>query len=283
MSRLPSLVVLVAVTVGFGLGAPAGAWPALSTAGPDAPAPGTERLLDTAAPGLPAGFATIGVMRWTMQPSPRPLVVPPHDGPRFVLVESGALVAAEQGKETPLAAGELFVPAAAEGEVALRVRGNEEAVVVVVGFQGPDVALCFWTQDPLVHALQVLIYTPADRLPGRSGRLLLERVTLPPGGRLPPYPANPYWWTGVEAGTLGLTLEGQVPFLWEAGRERLLGPGQPWPQVPGPTANPLIPAGTRMLVRNAGDGPLVLYRLTLAPGAGEAPPPTSPPGASPLS
>jgi hypothetical protein len=283
MSRLSSLAMLIALTLGCGVSAPVAAWPTVSTMGPSTSIVRMERLLETTMPTLPTGFATIGVMRWTLRPSPRPLIVPPHDGPRFVLVEAGTLVAIEPGRQTPLTAGELFAPAGAEGEVALHVRGEEEAIVVVVGFQGPDVTWCFWTENPLVHSLQVLLYTPADRLPGGSGRLLLERVTLPPGSRLPPYPANPYQWTSVGAGTLGLTLQGQMPFLWEAGRERRLGPGQSWPQIPTPIANPLMPSGTWMQVRNRGNGPLVLNRLTLAPSVGAVLPAASRGGGSPRS
>ena len=282
MSRLSFLVMLIAITLGCSVSAPVAAWPIVSTTGLSTSIVRTERVLETTMPTIPTGFATIGVMRWTLRPSPRPLVVPPHHGPRFVLVEAGTLVAMEPGRQTPLTAGELFAPADADGDVALHVRGDEEDSVVVVGIQGPDVALCFWNQDPLVHTQQVLIYTPADRLPGGSGRLLLERVTLLPGSRLPPYAANPYQWTSVGAGTLGLTLEGQMPFLWEAGRERRLGPGQPWPQIPSPIANPLMPSGTWLQVRNLGDGPLVLNRLTLAPSAETVLPAASPVGVSPL-
>jgi hypothetical protein len=282
MARRSSLVILIAITLALGLSGPVFARSAVSMEVPNAPAPSRERLLEAALPAIPAGFATVGVMRWTLQPSPRPFIVPPQDGPRLVLVEAGALVASELGKETRLAVGDLFVPTDVEGEVALHVHGDEEAIVVIVGFQGPDVTWCFSTQDPLAHTLQVLIYTPANRLPGGSGRLLLEQVTLPPGGRLAPYPASPYRWTSVGVGTLGLTLEGQMPFLWEAGQERRLGPGQPWPQIPEPIANPLMPSGTWLQMRNVGARPLVLYQLTLAPSTGEGLSADSPRVGSPL-
>jgi hypothetical protein len=106
-----------------------------------------------------------------------------------------------------------------------------------------------------------LISTSAEALPGGSARLLLERLTLPPGSALPPQEASPFTWTELGEGALGLTLEGeQLPFRWKSGAERTFRHGQ---------YLPALQPGTRMTFRNAGDTPLVLYRLTLTPsGAG---------------
>jgi hypothetical protein len=85
----------------------------------------------------------------------------------------------------------------------------------------------------------------------------LERLTLPLGSALPPQEASPFTWTEVGEGALGLTLEGeQLPFRWKSGAERTFRHGQ---------YLPALQPDTRMTFRNAGDTPLVLYRLTLTP------------------
>jgi hypothetical protein len=187
----------------------------------------------------------------------------------LVVVASGEITATQNGVETQLAAGELFGPADQDRGLSLRVNGPEEAIALVVSLQGPSGSVCFWARDPLVH-MDVLIQGPAGALPGGSSRLILERLTLPLGSTLPPYQASPQVWTGVESGVLGLTLAGQTPFLWESGQERAIRPGQPWPQIPYSPENPLIIGGTEMKLRNAGDDPLVLYRLMLVPGTGDS-------------
>jgi hypothetical protein len=68
-------------------------------------------------------------------------------------------------------------------------------------------------------------------------------------------------WTEVGAGALGLTLEGEhLPFRWKSGTERTFRPGQ---------SLPTLQPGTQMTLRNAGDDPLVLYRLTITPRGAE--------------
>lgn len=79
-----------------------------------------------------------------------------------------------------------------------------------------------------------------------------------------------------------MLLEGQMPFLWEPGQERTFYRGQAWPQRPDPLINPLMSGGTQMTLRNAGDDPLVLYRLTLTASAGQIAPADSSRRASPL-
>jgi hypothetical protein len=99
-------------------------------------------------------------------------------------------------------------------------------------------------------------------LPGGSGRLVAERLTLPTGSALPPYEATPFDWIELAAGTLGLTLEGDnLPEGWTGGEEQAVPAGSLW--------KTRIAAGTRVTLRNAGDEPLVLYRMTLTPDSTE--------------
>ena len=119
-----------------------------------------------------------------------------------------------------------------------------------------------WDVDPIAHTEDRIISTAIDASPGGSAHLVLERLTLPPGGALPVQEASPFVWVGVQDGALGLTLEGErLPFRWKSGAERTFRPGQYLPP---------LPPGTRMTPRNAGDTPLVLYRLTVIPREAQA-------------
>lgn len=82
-------------------------------------------------------------------------------------------------------------------------------------------------------------------------------------------------WVGTGEGRIGVTLEGErLPFRWDPGEEREFAAGQ---------FLPFIAPGTEMTLRNAGDGPLVLYRLTLAPDAAAAGAAGTPLGGTPAS
>ncbi len=284
MSRASTLtIVVVIVAMCFVVSTPSHARSAAVPALPSDAELRTETLLDATIDALPPGFSTAGVQRWALRPSPQPLVVPLHEGRLFILVESGKLTATQSGVETLLLAGEVFAPASQDHDIALRVSGGEDAIVFVVSLSQRYVdPICYETRDPQIHTSNVLIQSPAGTLPNTFGRLVLERLTLPLGGTQPPQEANPLVWTGVGSGLLGLTLAGQMPFLWEPGQERTIHPGQPWPQIPGPTANPLTSNGTEMALRNVGKDPLVLYRLTLMPRIGGVAAPTDPLSGPPL-
>ena len=91
-----------------------------------------------------------------------------------------------------------------------------------------------------------------------SGRVTLERLILPPGTAMAPFAKTQFDWIGVASGRVGVTLEGErLPFRWDPGEERAFGLFQ---------TLPVIQPGTEMTLRNAGDEPLVLYRLTITPG-----------------
>ncbi|MBA2597712.1 MAG: hypothetical protein H0V00_13900 [Chloroflexia bacterium] len=229
----------------------------------------TETLLDAPAT-LPAGPATFDLTHWTLRPDSPPLRVAARnslgarrEGPIFIVVESGNIVITEAGTEHRLAAGEVYAATDPDQEVAVAADGPEHATAFVVPVLS-DSALPI-SYDPKAHVEEFFWSFELDAVAGGAGRLVLERLTLAPSSALPWEEANPLVWTGVRAGTLGLTLEGdQLAVGWTAGQEQhIQGPG-PLPSA-GARPLPSLPAGTRILLRNAGDEPLVLYRLTLTP------------------
>jgi hypothetical protein len=221
-----------------------------------------ETLLVNSMDALPIGHGIVGVHQWTLRPGPMALTLPAFRGPAIVFVESGKLTATAAGTETPISAGDTFAPA--DQEVALRLAGSEDATLFVVYVvpsliesPGSEKEILFWRHDPVTQHPEFLISSANEALPGGSGRLVLERMTLPPGSALPPEEAHPFVWTEVGKGALGLTLEGEhLPFRWVSGDERTFRQAQ---------RLPVVPVGTRMTLRNVDDVPLILYRLTLTP------------------
>jgi hypothetical protein len=228
----------------------------------------TETLFTFGIDDLPTGRGGGGVIHWTLEPGPQPLVLPAQAGPRFLAVESGEVTATEAGVEHPLAHGDVYVSADPGQELVVSVAGSEPASV----FQGalstaPQAA----SWDDQAHAFTMLMKAHSPSLPGGSGRLVIERLTVPPGSALPPFETRPLVWTDVGAGLAGATLEGgDLPAAWKAGKERLSGPGT--------LTLVAVPDGTRILLRNAGTDPLVLYRMTLIPETGSGVSATPPSG-----
>jgi hypothetical protein len=229
---------------------------------PGITAPATETLLDTTTEVLPTGHVIIAVDRWRLQPSATALTLPPLGGMVILTVTSGELSATTDGTEHPLAVGDTVT--AGDEEVAFRVVGSDEATMFVVyAVAGFTDTAGFWGTDPIAHRVDFLISTSTDALPGGAARVVLERVTAPPGSALPPQDVTPLVWTEIGEGAVGMTLEGEeLPFRWKSGAERIFRHGQ---------YLPVLQPGTRMTLRNAEDAPLVLYRLTLMPTAAEAP------------
>jgi hypothetical protein len=224
-------------------------------------APTTEMLLDTTTDVLPTGHAIIAVDRWRLQPSATPLTLPPLGGMVILTVTSGELTATTGGTDHSLSVGDTFTPG--DEEVAFRVSGSDEATMFAVyafsGFEDTG----FWGTDPIAHRVDFLISTSADALPGGSARVVLERLTLPPGSALPPQEVTPFVWTEIGEGAVGMTLEGEkLPFRWKSGAERTFRHGQ---------YLPVLQPGIRMTLRNAEDDPLLLYRLTIVPMGSSTP------------
>jgi hypothetical protein len=228
--------------------------------------PRTETLLDVTVDGLPTGSATVAVERWTVRPDPRALSVPATDGLVFIVLESGAVTASEAGTERRLVVREPFTPAGRDHQVNLRTSGPEDAVVWVISLDGGRDESIPHDRGP--HTLTRFVSYATEALPGGWGRLVLERLTLPPGSALPPFEVSALMWMGIGEGTAAVILEGRTPVWWEPGRGRVVRAGQPWPYIPTPMANPLMAGGTQMTLRNASAAStLVLYRLTLTPKA----------------
>jgi hypothetical protein len=218
-----------------------------------------ETLLDTTIDELPTGHAVVAVDRWTLTSGSAAMTVAPHEGAVIITVESGEIIATAAETEHQLAAGDTFAPA--NQEVSLRASGAEDVTAFIVylvsGFMDTELG----HSDPVAHAVDYLISTSADALPGGSARVVLERLSLPRGSALPPQEASPLVWTEIGEGAVGLTLEGeQLPFRWKSGAERTFRGGQ---------YLPVVQPGTRMTLRNAEDRPLVLYRLTITPSGTE--------------
>jgi hypothetical protein len=86
-----------------------------------------------------------------------------------------------------------------------------------------------------------------------------HRLMLLARSDLPLLTTSPWVWFEVGEGTLGLTLEGdELPVGWTPKEEQMV-------LVGSLTLSTPIEAGTHMTLRNAGDEPLVFYRMTLAP------------------
>jgi hypothetical protein len=221
----------------------------------------TETLLDVVADGLPAGQEMIAVDRWRLSPSASEAVLPAHEGAVQLLVDSGEVTVSLDGIERRLEPGEALD--VANREFGFRASGPGKAVAYVVyatprfpGFGGNRQ----WVSgDPLVHSHDKVLTGSVDNFGGGSAQLVLERIRVASGGALPPQHASPLVWIQVGSGELGLTLEGdRLPYGWKPGTERRIFQF-------GREPIPFMAPGTTMLMRNAGDEPLVLYRLSLIP------------------
>jgi hypothetical protein len=266
MSRASRLAAVALVALVLSVGTPVPTWTPTSLAMNQNSKPATETLLDVRIDGLPTGLAKVAVERWTLRPGPRALTIPAIDGPLFIVLESGEVTATEAGTEHRLVVREPFAPADRDHEVELRPSGPETAVAWVVSLNGRlDDSI---PRDLGSHTLARFVAFATEAFPGGSGRLVLERLTLPPGSALSPVEVSALMWVGIGEGAVGVILKGRTPVSWESGRGRIIQAGQPWPYIPTPMDNPLMPGGTQMTLRNASAGKiLVLYRLTLTPGA----------------
>jgi hypothetical protein len=270
------LLAIVSSVLAFG---PGRLWgrddvPAILQANSSTPAPSqvvvTETLVDTAVSSLPLERLRVAVDRWTLQPSPSAVTLPAHEGVVMLTADVGEITVTVDGTDHQLAAGESLD--VTNAEFAFRSSGTDQAIAYLV-YASPQFSAEFghaadqiWLSgDPLLHTHDVVISTVADAFPTGPGRLVLERLTLPPGSALPPETATPWVWTRVGAGVLGLTLEGErLPSDWKSGTEREFLPHFQ-------NLLPAVAPGTTMVMRNTGDDSLVLYRLTVTPsGAGEA-------------
>jgi hypothetical protein len=278
------LLILVGSFFAFGPGRP-GKWddvPALLPAVSGTPATpqlvATETLLqEEPVAAMPAGEAGIYVNAYVMQPG----AISPHDGAVSTLyfkVEQGTVTITLADTQHQLHAGESWSVSTRAG-YAIQNTGPDEARLFAVELldavasptgSNPNGAFT----DPMSGTWEPWFAVGAT-LPGGPGRVTLDRLTLPAGATLPAYTKSELDWLSIGAGRLAVTLVGeQLPFRWKSGAERTFAAGQ---------SLPIIPAGSLVTQRNAGDDPLILYRLTIAPSGTGAASSGTPTGGTPTS
>ena len=150
--------------------------------------------------GAPGSWVPIGVERWTFAPGPAALRVSPLDGPQWVAVDGGTLVAAVDGQEQDLAPGEALVVAAGQ-ELVLRNAGVGEAAalrgVASAGFVDE-------VYDRAAISQQSVLETAATKaMPAGASRVVFARLTLPPGSALPPEATRSWTGSGWSTGGWG--------------------------------------------------------------------------------
>jgi mannose-6-phosphate isomerase-like protein (cupin superfamily) len=235
--------------------------PAISgTPTPEGSEPIKETILDTTVADIPDGANSVFVELWTFKPGADALVMPPFAAPRAIVADDGSFLVTLAGAERSLQPGEsLDVPAGQE----LIVRSTEqsEATLLHVGtmasYPQPDFDSAFITYRYMIST--------SGKMPEGATRFVVERFTIAPASSLPPFTLAENQWVGVREGTVGVALKGdRLPLYWKSGEEREFARNY----------FPAIAPGTDVTLRNAGDDPLVLYRLTITSGAGEATPGT---------
>jgi hypothetical protein len=167
-------------------------------------------------------------------------------------IETGTVLATVAGVERTMKAGDFLVRQAGQ-DLVLRNTGPAKATILFFSFFQVD-ATVFQYDSPDITEEVPLHYT-TYALPAGPLRVVCERLMLPPGTSLPYQPTD-LDWLGVGAGRVGLTLEGEgLPEYWDSGEER---------EFPALAALPVLSPAWQVTLRNAGDEPLVLYRLTIA-------------------
>ena len=207
-------------------------------------------------------YYDVRLERWRFQPGPAMVQGNPLGAPSAIAVDAGTITATIGETSQMLQAGDqLLIPG--DQPQAFGNAGATEAVLLWVTFApGGMGADAEW--DPLAiafeHAAPTFMATPPN-----PARVLVERFVLPPGTSLLPYTVMEPEQLGIEAGRLGLTVTGEeLPVLWKSGRERALAVSQD---------PPALAPGWQVLVRNAGDDPLILLRLRIGPTVAGTPVP----------
>ncbi len=220
----------------------------------------TETLIDVADATLPAGPVQLYVLVTELQPGVS-ASLGGQVGTMSYRVEQGTVKVSHSGVEQVVHAGEQW-SAPVDGVAALENVGDDVARIVeadvndALATSSLEASYASKFSDPQGASESFVIQAATDLTTG-SGRVTLERLTLPPGTVLDPYTKTQFDWIGIAAGRLGVTLEGErLPFRWDPGEERTFGLVQ---------SMPVIPPGTEVTLRNADDTPLVLYHLTLTP------------------
>lgn len=226
----------------------------------------SETLIDVPDAALPAGPVQLLAGSLELQPGVS-ASLGGQVGTSSYYVEQGTVQITHSGVEQIVNAGEQW-SAPLDGDWGVLNVGDGLARVIEVDVNDAiqtsttfiDANTNSKFSDPEGYA-DIFVIQAAATLPPGMGRVTLERLTLPPGTAMAPYTRKQFDWIGVAAGRVGVMLEGErLPFRWDSGEERTFGLFQTLPS---------IQPGTEMTLRNAGDEPLELYRLTITPTGAE--------------
>jgi hypothetical protein len=221
-----------------------------------------ETLLDAPVESRAAERTPLTVERWRFQPAPATLHIPSLDGPQWIAVEAGQLVATVAGTERTLATGEGLVVEA--GKELVLSNSSQETAAVLRGVAAVEFSLEDYDRD-LVTSEIALDTDAHETLPPGISRVVFEQMVLPPGSTLRIDPASGQDWVSVVSGTLGLTLTGDgLPRGWQSGQER---------EVRATDHVPALARGIQVTLHNVGDDALILLRLRVMPLAEGEPAP----------
>jgi hypothetical protein len=215
-----------------------------------------ETLLDAPVESRAPERTPLSVERWRFRPAPATLHIPSLDGPQWIAMEAGQLVATVAGTERRLATGEGLVVEA--GKELVLSNSSQETAAVLRGVAAVEFSLEDYDRD-LVTSEIALDTDAHETLPPGISRVVFEQMMLPPGSTLRIDPASGQDWVSVVSGTLGLTLTGDgLPRGWQSGQER---------EVSATDHVPALARGIQVTLHNVGDDPLILLRLRVMPVA----------------
>ncbi len=218
--------------------------------------PMVETLVDSLIEGASESWTPLTVERWTIQPGPATLAIPALDGPQWLVPDAGPAVLSIDGVDetVPSNAG-VVVPSGATLVVS---NPGGKQISVYRGVAASGFALKDYDRGAI--SKETALDTEAhEALPPGESRVVFERLTLHPGTTLVLEPASGQDWLAIASGELGVTLIGDgLPLNWQSGHEREIADGE---------LLPALAPGTRVLLRNIGDDPLILLRLRVIPTA----------------
>ncbi|MFN8591913.1 MAG: hypothetical protein U0031_10690 [Thermomicrobiales bacterium] len=225
----------------------------------------TQLLLDQHDVPLTPGHGSITLMIVQLEPGVS-YQEPGYHGTFLFAVEEGSVEIQLSGGAQNLSVGDQYVGVTTHGSTITNT-GTSPAQVYQLELNDaatePE-TIGYAFSDPTRGCTNTPISTSAT-FPPEASRVTVERLTLQPGASLPPQIANGWDWIGIGAGRLGVKLAGDhLPFRWKSGSERTFGIGQQMPP---------ISADTEVILRNADDQPLTLYRLVIIPASTATPPP----------
>lgn len=193
-------------------------------------------------------------------------VAPPVLAHQLIEVESGIVVARHKGQDVELSPGSTLVVTAGES-LAISNPSLTPAVLVMLyldpiptsGLAG-EVHRSHMSMStpgfPAGSTYKAVVSSRTSAFPFDEADIRVNRLVLTAGSMGPDLQAEERAWIGIGRGTLGLTLNGpRLPLGWKPGDEQ---------ELAADRVLPIIPPGTELSVRNAGDEELVLYQVTIS-------------------